>query len=1217
VRRRGDTLAPGTCVGELTIEELLGEGGFGAVYRARDPRGRTCALKISNVAASRLRALQLSLQQNEVEALTRLRHRSLVQVEGYGVTDDDRFYLVMELVEGTRLDEYVAERGRLDGAEALQFARRIAEALAHCHAHSVLHLDLKPHNIIVTDPSVPEIKILDFGLAQIREAAGLEQVIFRAGTLGYTPPERFVDPVGSPGPRQDLYSLGAILFEMLTGQHMFEARTPEELISLQSTQDPPSVRSCVPSVPEPVSDLVATLLARDPARRFGSAALLAVRLKELYYATLRGDEVDIDEATREVPIGRADEAAFVGRTAELDMLRAEVDAVASGAGRSVLLVGEAGIGKSRLVAEVLGSRIRREAIVTHGRCRHIGELLPYAPLREVLGQFASTVLRMGGSSWTLRRQELAGVLASEGAVLCALAPELEELSIAGSDDPGDLSGFRLAGADRVARAIRRAFGAVSTGMMVIAALEDLHWADEGTLAVLQRLLDEPPPPGVLLVLTARPGDRLPAGRALRVREIERLTPEHNDALLAALAGGGDPGLAAALKQSIPLLASGNPLVNTQVIRDLEVAGHLRRDASGRTVLDVERLREDYAPPDSVSRVLERIVWRLDRSELEILGAAATIGRSFLVSDLCGLGLFAEYDVRAALAEAELLCLVRVAGDSAHFVHDTIREHIEGTVPASHRGAVHAAIARQLVRRGAAPAALGRHLEQAGDAKSAARAYAEAGLEADRLHDPHGARRHLGRAFEILMSLPDDERQPGELVRVTHELVRVGCVFGNTGDTLQVLDRCAAALAERSPEEAVALHSSYARLFYVQGQTAKAMEHSSAALSSLENDPRLKPYHALPANVVGRALCVSGHFGPAVRLLTRGAELARDAGEYVEQSHSEGLLAVALGFTGSFDEGLARADSSMRLARRLGDPIRVIGSHVYNSALAESRFDWEAGIRETTLLLAHAEENSIAGLYLYVGTSMAGRHQFHIGHLDRARVLLGNALAMSKALDILMLLSWTQAFLGDVYFVAGRHDDARRHYTEGLEVANARNGDHYAGPLCLIGLAHLAALTGGGPGEVRRLADEALARLARVDNVSARVTVLQRYAEALEKAGAAGDAAPLVEERAALVGRLGLGAADFWPRLAQPLAEPGSARVDWRDRPTARHRRGAAFNSTQLAAGASDGPDWTETDADTMTAGTETDAGAPRNLMDGLSTIEGFMPRFWPRSERGG
>jgi tetratricopeptide (TPR) repeat protein len=1227
--RRGAGLGPGTSIDGLTIEAVLGEGGFGAVYRAVRIDGVPRALKVSNVPARRLPAQQLAWQQNEVEALTRLRHPSLVQVERFGVTDDGRFYLAMELVEGTRLDEYVLERGRLDCAEALQFARRIADALAHCHAHDVLHLDLKPHNIIITDPAAPEIKILDFGLAQLRQAAGLEAAPQGAGTLGYTPPERFVDRAGAaPSPRQDLYSLGAILFEMLTGRHVFDARAAEELIAQQAAQEAPSVLVHVPSVPAPVAELVASLLARDPARRIASAALLCARLKQLYFATLRGSD-----AAAPVPIGLRshEDTAFIGRTDELAIVRAEAEQVARGSGRAVMLVGEPGIGKSRLLSQALRTGVLRDAMVMHGRCRHIGELLPYAPLREVLGQLAAALQHMSAAARSRARERLADVLAADAEVLPALAPELDELCPPATslDEGRDLSLHRLAGAERVARAIGRALAAVCADALLVVALEDVHWADEGTLAVLRQLLDEPPP-GVLLLLTSRVTDRLPAGRALRVLDVNRLAPEHNDELLLALTGGGDAQLAASLKRAIPLLAAGNPLFNTQVVRDLEMTGLLRRDDAGLPLMDIGALRADYAPPDSVSRVLERVVWRIGPAQLEILGTAAIMGRHFLISDLCALELFEEADVRAAVAEAEELCLVRTAGDSCHFVHDTIREHIEGTVPALHLRVIHAAVAGQLIRRGAAPAARGRHLEQAGDARGAARAYVEAGLEADRLHDPHGARRHLGRAFDILIGLPADERDAGELVRVTHELVRVGCVFGNTGDTLGIIDRCAAALPDRTSKESAALHSAYARLYYVQGQGPRAMEHSRAALATLGSDPRMRPYQVLPLNVVGRALCVTGRFGPAMRMLRQGCDLADEAGEHAERAHSEGLLAVALGFTGAFDEAAARSESSTRLSELLGDPVRIIGCHVYNAAVAESRFDWEAGIHETTQLLSLAEEHAIAGLYLYVGTAMAGRHQFHIGHLDRARVLLGNALAMSRSLEIVMLLSWTQAFLGDVYLVAGRLEDARRHYEAGLEAATARNGDEYAAPLCLVGLAHLSALNGGTPEEIRPLADEALARLAAVDNVSARVTALQRYAEALEIAGAAEESRALMGAREELVASLGLdGDIDFWPRLPEPLAAPPAVpRVYWRDRPTPRHRPGGArqvaFGTTEVAVvpettGRGDEAETVDAGgkaADSGGAAARDDEPAPGSLLDGLSTIEGFVPRFWPRSHRG-
>src|SRR5215510_11200066 len=428
---RARVLAQGARVGALTVESLLGEGGFGAVYRAVDDQGRACAVKVSNVAWERLRASQLAWQQNELEALTRLRHPSLLQIEGFGTTADGFFYLVLELVEGTRLDQYVDQRGRLDSLEAIQLGRRIAEGIAYCHARSVFHLDLTPHNIIVTHPAVPAIKILDFGLAHVSELTGLEHPMFGVGTIGYAPPERYAArPAGPQSPipsaQQDLYSLGCILFKMLSGHRVFEASSVGEILWKLVSCDAPSVRSEVPSVPEPLAELIASLLNRNPARRFASAALLSVELKDLYYMMLRGDAAaDVRLRTSSQRI--SDESAFTGRTRELDALGDMAAVVAGGGPDHILVVGDAGIGKSRLVSEMLVACVRDDSVVAHGRCRHIGQSLPYAALREVLGQLATAIQRLTGKPGEDVRAAVASVLATEGVVVRALAPEFDEL----------------------------------------------------------------------------------------------------------------------------------------------------------------------------------------------------------------------------------------------------------------------------------------------------------------------------------------------------------------------------------------------------------------------------------------------------------------------------------------------------------------------------------------------------------------------------------------------------------------------------------------------------------------------------------------------------------------------------------------------------------------------------------------------------------------------
>ncbi len=347
----------------------------------------------------------------------------------------------------------------------------------------------------------------------------------------------------------------------------------------------------------------------------------------------------------------APEGPLVGRDFELTVLERAMDGLREGKGVIVSVIGEAGIGKSRLAAEVraeYGDAIR----FVEGRAVSYAQGFPYSPIRDLLRNW----LGVGASTPETRvRLELkAQIAALFGDHADDAYPFLANL-LGLTLEPDAAEKVRELNRESVQHQTYEVFAELvchlAGELPLCLVLEDLHWADEGTLAVLQKLLDEPPPGGVLIVLTARPGGRVPTGRALRVLDIAPLAADQNDALLLSLAGGGEPDLADELKRAIPLLAAGNPLVCTQVLNDLAIAGHLRHDELGRPFLDMHGLHGDYVPPDSVWRVLERIVWRLEPAKLEILGAAATIGRHFLVSDLAGLGLFDEAAVRAAVEEA--------------------------------------------------------------------------------------------------------------------------------------------------------------------------------------------------------------------------------------------------------------------------------------------------------------------------------------------------------------------------------------------------------------------------------------------------------------------------------------------------------------------------------------------------------------------------------------
>jgi tetratricopeptide (TPR) repeat protein len=1129
-------LERGARVGDYTIEGLLGEGGFGAVFRARSSLGIPAALKIFKTTGGEITAERLISQQNEIEALLRLDHPSLVELYGYGVLEGVGLFLAMELVEGETLDAYVARVGQLDTLEAVRLVRKVAEALAHCHARGVLHLDLKPSNIVLSDPHEPRLKILDFGLATLTSSWLPGDTRVTAGTVGYMAPECLRSGRARPDPRMDLYALGTILYELLAGRLPFKGRGQKTLMMQRAVGELIPLRDVLPSAPPAVAALLDDLLAQDPAHRPSSAAQLSVRLREIYYETLRGTENEEPPPSMRPPASsrissmmpaRSDDVPFVGRERELSMLAGRVLGASARGAAAVVVVGDAGIGKSRLIAELL-SVVEQDgaAVVAYGRCRELSALLPYSPLREAIARLSSAKKRKDAAA-SIVTSAIEEALALDADMLRALLPELSDAH----DGEVRRSLLRPASTPRVAELLRRMLGSIAARVPVLLAIEDLHWGDDATLAVLESLAGSLGAAPLLLLGTSRP----PARVAWKGQEIIKLGPldhEENQRLLEAVGRGADEATLRQLQESVPLLGAGNPLFDIQVARNLELEGFVARSPWGAIALGARNLA-DYRVPASIEEALRRGVDSLPRDAIEVLGVASLLGPRFLRSDLWALGLFDPSRVEQALAEGEQRCLCRTTDGATWFSHEAVREQLERRMVATELRAHHQRIARQLERRGASPDVLARHLERAGDTLQAAAAYLDAGL-GERAHDPVGAGHHLHRAIDLVEGLPPSPEQRRILLQAAAELSRTRDMLGSTESILRLLERCAAD-PHPAPAAQAELGSAFARLLYARGDLAGAIAWSERALDAVGYEPSLFRHRSGPMNVLGRALAATGRLRQAIDALEEGCLLADLSGEATELCHSRGLYGVALARAGELLAGARQVQAAAELAERLNDPARLLGTWLCCALLAEARHDWDLGVSSTAQLLSYAEEHKLGGHYLYMGTLYAGRHQFHVGHLRRARMLITNALNLSRIVGTTLGRGAGYAFLGDVHLLEGDLAEARQAYELAVDAGNGSGEDILAACQGLVGLMHVHGLEGAEIWEVRRRFLEARARMEAAGQRVLLVNALQRYAELLSDLGAHEEALVARYERTTLVEAMQLGRAEWWPRIPEPVA----------------------------------------------------------------------------------
>lgn len=998
---------------------------MGVVLRARDRvTGRDVAVKWISVTEARRAAVE-----QELRISISQRHPNVVMVHEFGFPDAGHAFIAMELIDGDPFDVYA--RGRTV-ADVMEVASGVVSALEYLHRRGLVHGDLKPGNVLVSRAGDPVAKLLDFGLASPAVASASF-----SGTPAYLAPE--VAKGASRDIRSDLYSLGVLLYEALSGANPFDAPSVIGCLDRHASLSPPLLGETVPGVPLAVSQLVARLLEKDPARRFGTPSETLKAVHDIFGAELL--EGDSRDASRMV------EPTLVGREHELERIDAGIEAVAGGQGVIIVVSGEMGSGKSALCQEI--------AV----RARLAGMRCAVAVCRETDRMLAPLAVGL----------ELAfGPDALNEADLDARAPT------------GRLDVVRIA--DRVA--------ALAGDEPLAIVIDNVHLGDRELLAVVARLqqlaMHQPllvawsvdsaalPRPPVADVLGASLIGAEALGRVDTVALGRLSLAETQELLTVCLGGPVDPE-----RLSVPLFEAtgGRPLYVLEMVRHLSARRQIvcksgmHRLRTGQTLhAEVGAGRASRLDVIARARVAD-----LDDASRAIYEALAVAGCPMSIEELAGATGLGDREILALVAslQADTLTRTEERQDVTMVVvsQPAFGAAVEGHLTAERRRHLHCVLADVISRPDPSDAdtlaRIARHRAVAGDAAGALRD----GRRAAELAERSGSRGLALDTWRMLRSTvaegtPSEDRAEihEQLGRLLHEngyhaeaadalraamstfeerpgdpgrWIRLLCQTVESLARLGRADEARVALADlhEATESADATHRVRARLAAAEtlrllGSLDDAAREATRALEDSDADAPAKARALLEIATIESQ---QAHLEDSARNGRQALELFTLANDVEGQASACLILGSSLRLAGKVVEAMESFGEALGLYDRLSS---VSGSGKAHNNLGVCHYmmgdweraadHWQEAIRLAELSGEVAEKvvllNNLG--YLYMERAL----------FDRAERALREGLAAAARTQTQRLEAVLCGNLGEVRARQGALEEAHVFYRSAIEVA---------------------------------------------------------------------------------------------------------------------------------------------------------------------------------------
>ncbi|XOF34020.1 MAG: protein kinase domain-containing protein [Candidatus Electrothrix sp. YB6] len=690
------------------ILDRLGRGGMSVVYRALDREAdREVALKFLNPGCM-LPYLELAVKfRNEIKVISTLDHPDIIKFYATGEYKGTP-YLVTELLEGDSLAGLLKKGVRFTTDDALALVGRIAEALHCVHSHNIIHRDVKPSNIFVVGSPVgrPAIKLLDFGLAHIMELGNFEKNENMSGTFSYMSPEATGIIRKQIDERSDLYSVGVILYYLLTGRLPFQSSTAAELLHQIAAMRPAPMLRFNPHLPEVIVRMVERLLAKDQDERYQSANGLLHDIRR----HLNGErEFTIGEGDRN-EIRLTYHTKFVGREEELTGIKSLINSAARKQGGICLIGGEPGVGKTRLVKAIKEyvyiRGYNKGEIFIESHCIAQENKVPYQAFRHALDEFIQKITKAGAEERAQeagRIKELAGEL---GAILIKLNPNLKELLGHVPDLPPlepekENIRFTITAAHFICNLIR-------DDQVGILFLDDLQWADEGSLRLLEHIGAHISSSNLLIIGTYRSNEVDRNHRLTRIKEnaLKRgdavtdiqISPLSHDQVMSMVGNllKEKNNKLDEFAQYISDKAEGNPFFTITLVKEIVEQKAISWE-QGECVIDQEKINTLQLPDNIIDMMLLRTKDVPEELE-ELLKISALIGKEFklyLLYRLTGRGHAVILDLIDQAVRLNLLEYSLSDGGKVRFAHDRIRETFLARISDQERSKYHITIARFL------------------------------------------------------------------------------------------------------------------------------------------------------------------------------------------------------------------------------------------------------------------------------------------------------------------------------------------------------------------------------------------------------------------------------------------------------------------------------------------------------------------------------------------